>query len=158
MIIVFCIIIAIICYTCNSYYIPSSFNRAIYSVVIHNDTNETLNDITILYGKDNAEPNTVVEGGRMDHLKPNEYRKVNILTSSPSEKAIAPYNVWVEIFHNGLKQNHIAGYFGKNTGGLAYFELSIKDNELIAQRIYQHEKEYKKIFQRNKKKQLELSW
>lgn len=136
----------------------NDYSRAIYSVILHNCTKEYIDNIKISYGKDINNPDSVVIYQNVNNIKPNEYRKVNIPTTIPSPNAQIPYNVWVSIENENGFTNYEAGYFGVETGGVALFEVIIKDDILKAKRVYPHEKKFKKIYKRHKNNQNELTW
>lgn len=136
--------------------IGKNFNRSVYSVVIHNQTDMVLDSIFILCGSDIKIPETVEKVGEINGLQPKEYRKVNILTSNSPPKAHVPYNVHVVLNEFGIYE--VAGYFGIETGGLAVLSISEKDGSILLNRVYEHEHLYKKIDRRNKRNQNELSW
>ena len=138
--------------------IPTEYDRAIYSVVIHNNTNIIFDDVNILYGNSIDDINTVFHFEQLQGLEAGRYRKVNIPTKEPSKKAKLPYNVYVSVKFNGCNYNLPVGHFGIETGGLAVVELELKDNTPILKRIYQHESKYKKIMRRHYRNQFELSW
>ncbi len=141
---------------CSINFSLQNFNRAIYSVVIHNNTNMILDDIQVFYGSDINNKHSVVLFESISNIKPDEYRKINIPTDSPD--AQPPYNVWLCVQIADATQTYAAGYFGEDTGGLAVFKVTTDNDVLNFQRIYQHEKIYKYIYKRNKKNQQELSW
>lgn len=136
--------------------ISKNFNRAVYTVVVHNQTEKTLSNISIVCGRDIKTPKTVEVVGEIDDLQPKEYRKINILTSNRPKKASAPYNVNVVL--NDFNIYEVAGYFGIETGGLAVLLISENDGTISLKRIYEHEHLYKKINRRNNQNQNELSW
>ena len=156
--IVLFIIVAVIFISIQLLRTSNDFDRAVYSIVFHNNLDEILNGITVSYGANIEDSNSIVTAEIINGLKPNEYRKVNISTKNPSQSAKSPFNVWIEITYNGQKISCSAGHFGIETGGLAYFELYTDTNELILKQIYSHERKYKRIYQRNKRNQSELSW
>ena len=121
------------------------------------DTNEVKENITISYGSENSNDYSY-EFSKIACLYPKEYKKINIPTECPSSTAKVPYNVWVTIDNGTEKKTSIAGYFGQNTGGLAYIKILLEDGELTLHRVLAHEKEYKQIERRNRKNQTELSW
>lgn len=139
-------------------FIGKEFNRAVYSVVLHNDTDMVVENITISYGRNSEDPASVFEVSQIVNLNPNEYRKVNISTTSPSEQAKAPYNVWAKLVHKESIEEISAGYFGIETGGLAVINVQMENQKLVLQRVFQHERAYKKIYRRNLKNQKELVW
>lgn len=154
----FGILLLIVFLYMNIINLNQNFDRAVYSVVIHNCSNETIDNIQILYGRDADEVNSVVMIGEINNLLADEYRKINISTGSPSNNAEVPYNVWVSMQQKDKIINHPAGYFGVGTGGLALFKTTNDNGVITLDRIYQHENEYKKVYKRNKENQNELSW
>ena len=144
-----------ICYI--NLFIPAAadYNRATYSVVIHNNTELADINITISYGPDPNDKN-LVEYAQVADLKGAEYRKINIptdkLTTSP------PYNVWVEINSSYGNEQLCVGYFGVKTGGFAVVEIGRIKNELDIKQLSESDGLYKKVYRRHRKNQEELSW
>ena len=138
--------------------IPENYDRTIYTVVIHNTSEIEFDDVLVLYGHSMENEDTLFEFCRIDKLHPDEYRKININTTTPSEQAQVPYNVFVSVKYGEHTTFSTAGYFGKGSGGLSYLELKINDGKPMLQRIYEHEREYKRILKRHYKNQFETSW
>lgn len=153
----FAILIIIGFYT--NIWLPTSkdYDRTIYSVVIYNNTDKVINNVTISYGSENKS-DSLYEFSRILYLQPKEYRKINIPTKEPSSKAKVPYNVWINFDNELNSKGIVAGYFGKNTGGLAYVKIISENNKLLFYRVFEHEREYKQIERRHRRKQTELSW
>lgn len=158
--IILCIVLLILSIvfvvSCTFSPINEDFNRAVYSVVVYNQTDQVLNNISILCGRDIKDLETVAVVGEINDLQPKEFRKINISTSNPPQQADVPYNVSVVL--NDFEIYEAAGYFGMETGGLAV--VSIFENEGVAslKRIYEHERLYKKVEKRHNRNQNELSW
>lgn len=139
-------------------FIPSDYDRTIYSVIIHNNTKNEIDNISVVYGRSIEDKDTLFEFCRINDLKPDEYRKVNIHTNTPSEKAQVPYNVFVTFKHGDYETFSTAGYFGQGSGGISFLEFKNSENKLKLQRVYEHEWRYKKILRRHYKKQFEYCW
>lgn len=138
--------------------IPKNYDRTIYTIVIHNTSEFEVDDILVLYGHSMEDEDSLFEFCRIDKLHSGEYRKININTTTPSEQAQVPYNVFVSVKYGEHKTFSTAGYFGQGTGGLSYLELKIDNGKPILQRIYEHERAYKKMLKRHHKNQFEKSW
>lgn len=136
--------------------INEDFNRAVYSVVVYNQTDQVLNNISILCGRDIKDPETVAVVGEINDLQPKEFRKINISTSNPPQQAAVPYNVSVVL--NEFEIYEAAGYFGIETGGLAVLSILENESTISLNRIHESERLYKKINRRNNQNQNELSW
>ena len=136
--------------------VSKDYNWEIYSVVVQNQTDEIINNISIFCGQDIKKPNTVENVGTINDLQPKEYRKVNIPTSNRLSKASVPYNVSVVLEDFGIYE--AAGYFGLETGGLAVLTISENNGVVSLNRIHEHDRLYRKISRRNNKNQSEISW
>ena len=154
---IFAILIIILLKECVTI-IPENYDRTIYSVVIHNSSEFEIDDILVSYGHSLEDESTLFEFCRIDELHSDEYRKINIDTTTPSEQAQVPYNVFVSVNYGEHKTFSTAGYFGEGSGGLSYLELKIDDGKPTLQRVYEHEREYKRILKRHYKNQTESSW
>lgn len=140
------------------YVFTARFDRAVYSVVVYNNTDTIIDNISVSYGRDSSMVSSIVNAETVIGLLPKTYQKINIHTSEPSPNAQSPYNVWVKLTHGETTKEESAGYFGIGTGGLAVIYVSVEDGELCLQRVFEHEREYKKIKKRNSKNQEELTW
>lgn len=135
-----------------------NYDRSVYTVVIHNNTNEVIEDITVSYGRDYAESSSIYEFSQINDLKPKEFRKINIPTVSPNESASVPYNVWITVPKGNDFITRCVGYFGIKTGGFEVIMIKNENNELLLEYIPKKERIYKQLYRRDIKNQQELSW
>lgn len=132
------------------------YDKEVYSVVIYNQTDRVFNNISIVCGRDVKIPETVEVVGKVNDLHPKEYRKINISTSKPPQRAEIPYNVSVVLEDFGIYE--AAGYFGIETGGLAMLSIVEDEDTILLNRVYKHEHLFKKVERRHNQNQNELSW
>ena len=156
-VICFLFIIVLLINHLNNLIIPKNYNRNIYSVIIHNTSKSEIHDIVVSYGRNVEDSDTLYQFCEIENLRSNEYKKINIDTTKPSEQAQIPYNVFVSIKSDVCKTYTTAGYFGKGTGGMAYVECNIEDKPEF-KRIYNHTRKYKKMLKRHYKNQYECCW
>lgn len=127
----------------------ADYNRAMYSVVLFNNTNEDIHNISVLYQHGSNNTITVVEN--ISSLLSESYKKVNIPTDVQENGS---YNVYVK--YNNQTVN--AGYFGTKVGGFAVIEFRNENGSLTAENIASNSDEYKRLYRRHIKNQYETAW
>lgn len=132
---------------------PSDYDRSMYSVVLHNDTNETINNISVDYYRAPDEENKEFE--RISDLAGGEYRKINIPTDI---QEYGSYNVEVSLDALNGGVSCAAGYFGTETGEFAVIEIAMENNVPTLTSLPQSTREYKPLYRRHLKNQPEISW
>ena len=137
----------------REYKISANYNRAMYSVVLHNTTERMVNGIDIYYQL--AGYSSCIEFEHIDNLTDKSYRKVNIPTNIQPPGS---YNVFVAIRTATGTMEVPAGYFGTGVGGFAVIEIKIKDEEIFMERVFESESRYKRLYRRHKKNQYETCW
>ena len=85
-------------FTYNLLYSSTDYNRAIYAIVLHNDTEKKIDNIKVLYGNISEQYNNTYEYANNIEIMPQEYKKILIPTTNPIGNP--PYNVYVEMLKN----------------------------------------------------------
>lgn len=143
-------------YDNNIFIKPSNYNPNIYSVVVFNDTQQELNDITISYQHaGNTDDASKTKFMNISALVQKAYRKINIPTDI---QTYGSYNVFVNINTISGNQEICVGYFGTNAGGYDIVKVLEKDGLIVLERVNQSSKEYKQLYRRHLKNQQELTW
>lgn len=145
------LLISILLWVCYNHVLikPADYNRAMYSVVLFNNTSEEIHNISVLY--QHGSNNTITEVESISSLLSGSYKKVNIPTDVQENGS---YDVYVK-YNN---QNVNAGYFGTNVGGFVVIEFRNVNGILTAENISSNSVEYKKLYRRHIKNQYETAW
>lgn len=149
-------IVALVCIHDNFPIMKNNYRRDVYSVIVFNNTDTNVSNISILVGKDANDVETITEVANIEKIAPNEYRKINIDTSNPSPELKLPYNVFVKL--NGKSIIETAGYFGIKTGGMALIYVNDSSDGAVLQRVFEHDKRYKRVYKKDLKNQELMSW
>lgn len=133
-----------------------NYRRDVYSVIVFNNTDTHISNISILVGKDANNVETITKVASIEKIAPGEYKKINIDTSNPSPELKLPYNVFVKIDDKSAVET--AGYFGINTGGMALLYVNDSSDGAVLQRVFEHDKRYKRVYKKDLKNQELMSW
>ena len=134
-------------------YKPADYNRAIYTIVFYNQTDESITDIEILLGGKEALYDKIAR------INSGEYYKVNIDTniSYTDQNIVSPYNIIVRYYDGSAKQRLSVDHFGIQTGGFSLINIAKSDEKLIF-RLSSTGLNYYIQRSRNYKNQNEDSW
>lgn len=131
-----------------------NYNREIYSVVIYNMTDITIDCVEVCVGDNRLLVQTV------NDVQPREYRKINISTHESDfiDSIQPPYNVYIKVPHI-IDTELCVGYFGIRTGGVELINI-IQENEnsIILEKENHSSKEYIRILRLHRKNQNLLNW
>lgn len=145
--------IAAFVYVYNLFPAEKGYEHDIYAVVLHNDTEQLIENINILYGDDSIEHNTVKMFKCIETLPVDAYCKVNIKTSDIGIDP--PYNVYINLNN----QRICTGYFGIGTGGFAVIDIKFAaDGELNLEQKKDNSFMYKYAFWKHRREQKLLYW
>ena len=133
--------------------ISDDYDRAMYSVVIHNTTNTVINDVKVYYGSDHPDHYTLQEFTQLNQINPGQYVKVNIPTKEFPMPP--PYNVYLKYQQDELL---CVGYTGLKTGGFETVEIVEMSGKNELKLLMTTDKKYKKILRRHHKNQMESEW
>ena len=136
--------------------IGNDYRRDVYSVIVFNNTDDDVFNISIFVGGDSNSVESTTRIASIEKISPNEYKKVNIDTSYPSPEWQIPYNVFVKMDNKPYMDT--AGYFGIKTGGNALFYANHTSNGVILQRIFEHDRRYKSVYRKHLRNQNLMSW
>lgn len=140
-------------YNYNLFPASKDYEYDIYSVVIHNSTGKTVENIDIMYGDDSKDHKTIQHYQTIEQLPPHSYRKVNIRTTNILINP--PYNVYVNVNN----QRICTGYFGIGTGGFAIINIKQSgDHDLKLEKPSQDSLMYKSAYWKDRRKQDLLYW
>ncbi|MBQ7974742.1 MAG: hypothetical protein IJ300_03545 [Clostridia bacterium] len=158
--ILICIVAGIIIMLFNMLFMFGSkpLKRDLYTVVIYNDTNETIKNMVV--NVQDISLNSFVYSNEIN-IVPGEYRKVNINIYDPRLKNLSgSYNVFIDCMINEQELiNTSAGYFTSEYGGLEVLILSILDSDYTRiVKCSDTDYLYKKIKSRHIKNPNEYSW
>ena len=151
---VFILIVCAFMYIFNIVPTADGYNRATYSVVLYNETNEIQNDIKVLYGRDSRAFDSLVLHDTVNDLKPSQCIKIQIPTSS--DKVDSSNNVYISV--NNDKDIVSCGYFGVNTGGFAMVKIYKQNEATLIKRLSEKEFKYKKAYFMERRQQNKLTW
>lgn len=141
----------LIYYEYSFFPVQKGYNRAVYTIVLYNNTNTVQNNIKISYG-DNFEKS--IEYADVNSIEQKEYRKINIPTDDP--QIDPPWNVYISSVG---KDNKICpGYFGLKTGGFEFIEINGEDDNIKFKIELTDSLRYKIVYHRHRKNQNETSW
>ena len=129
-----------------------SYNNAMYSVVIYNETDQVVRNVSVSYG----EGENIVEFTKIPTLEPQQHRKVNIPTNDLPIPA--PYNVSIRIETDAGTEVLKNGYFGTGTGGFDVAVITMSDGTVVLDCLPDEDKMFKKLYRRHLKNQEEESW
>ena len=150
----FIILFGVYIYQKYVFVIPSNYDRSIYTVVLHNETDEELDNVSVSYVHA-ASNEPKVNFANISDLMANEYRKINIPTDYQEPGS---YNVYVDVNTDNDKKTISAGYFGTNLGGFSVIEIKKENNTLILESLQKNTSKYNKIYRYHLKNQYETRW
>ncbi len=136
--------------------VGNDYRRDVYSIIVFNNTDDDVFNISIFVGEDSNSAESTTRIASIEKISPNEYKKVNIDTSDPPPEWQTPYNVFVKMDNRTYMDT--AGYFGIKTGGMALFYANYTGNDVILQRIFEHDRRYKSVYRKHLRNQDLMSW
>ncbi len=131
-----------------------NYNRSIYSVVVYNTTDIPIDRMEVVVGENRLFFKSI------DDIKPQEYRKVNILTEESNfiDTIEPPYNVYVRE-PNNINTEICIGYFGIRTGGVEVVNIVHNDEKnIILEKENHSSRKYIRILRLHRKNQNLLNW